>query len=192
MIDFKKHGKKQKHVDSETEFLCQFYSFWKILILIFPYFSFQYSYNQLFRSLLIMSDTTDHATSSTPYRHEITISVGGDSEDRIQIKTPQSVSTPTPSPRSLQSTTDEISTNSTDDDSAILAPKQTSDPIGVDNLAFENDQKTSQQRPLSSFGQNENNANAENTNGKNSIDKPLTGKYYNNNNDMINHSKSEK
>ncbi|XP_055326468.1 uro-adherence factor A-like isoform X3 [Sitodiplosis mosellana] len=115
-----------------------------------------------------MSDQTDHtAAAAAPYRHEITISVGGDSEDQIQIKTPPSVTTPTPSPRSIQSTTDEIS-NSTDDDHAVLAPKQNPSPSGVDNLAFENEHKTSQQRPMSSFGQNGNGKIKEPaTNGKN-------------------------
>lgn len=124
-----------------------------------------------------MSDQTDHsAAASAPYRHEITISVGGDSEDRIHIKTPPGASTPTPSPRSIQSTTDEISTNSTDDDNAVLAPKQKTSPNGVDNLAFENEHKTSQQRPLSSFGQNGNGTVKEPANGKNGMDKPLAGK----------------
>lgn len=121
-------------------------------------------------------DQPDHAAAA-PYRHEITISVGGDSEDHIHIKTPSgTVSTPTPSPRSLQSshTTDEISTNSmTDDDNAILAPKQKLNANGVDNLAFENDKQASQQqRPMSSFGQN---GNAQQTNGKNNTDKPVAG-----------------
>lgn len=122
-----------------------------------------------------MSDQTDHHAASAPHRHEITISVGGDSEDRIHIKTPPSVSTPTPSPRSIQSTTDEISTNSTDDDNAVLTPKQKSSPEGVDNLAFENEHKTSQQRPLSSFGQNGKGTTKETANGKNGMDKPITG-----------------
>lgn len=129
-----------------------------------------------------MSDQTDHGVAVTaPHRHEITISVGGDSEDRIQIKTPPSVSTPTPSPRSIQSTTDEISTNSTDDDHAVLAPKQKTSPDGVDNLAFENEHKTSQQRPLSSFGPNgHGNGNGTTmkepaSNGKNGMDKPSAG-----------------
>lgn len=137
---------------------------------------FQYSYNRAFRSFLMMSDQTDHGVAVTaPYRHEITISVGGDSEDRIHIKTPPSVSTPTPSPRSIQSTTDEISTNSTDDDHAVLAPKQKTSPDGVDNLAFENEQKTSQQRPMSSFGPNGNGTKDPTSNGKNGMEKPLTG-----------------
>lgn len=124
-----------------------------------------------------MSDQTDHSVAkSAPYRHEITISVGGDSEDQIHIKTPPSVTTPTPSPRSIQSTTDEISTNSTDDDNAVLAPKHKTSPDGVDNLAFENEHKTSQQRPMSSFGQNGNGATKEPANGKNGMDKPLAGK----------------
>lgn len=124
-----------------------------------------------------MSDQTDHssAAAAAPYRHEITISVGGDSEDRIHINTPPSVSTPTPSPRSIQSTTDEIS-NSTDDDHAVLTPKQKTSPNGMDNLAFENEHKTSQQRPMSSFGQNENGTKKEPANGKNGIEKPLAGK----------------
>lgn len=129
-----------------------------------------------------MSDQTDHsAAAAAPYRHEITISVGGDSEDQIQIKSPPSVTTPTPSPRSIQSTTDEIS-NSTDDDHAVLAPKQKPSPSGVDNLAFENEHKTSQQRPMSSFGQNGNDTTMKETtsNGKNGMDKPLAGKPHNN------------
>lgn len=131
-------------------------------------------------------DQPDHA--SAPYRHEITISVGGDSEDQIQIKTPSGgASTPTPSPRSMQSshTTDEISTNSmTDDDNAVLAPKQKLNKAnGVDNLAFENDNKTSQQRPMSSFGQNGNGQ----TNGKSAADKPLAGNYPRFNLNQMNH-----
>lgn len=120
----------------------------------------------------MMSDQTDHGVAvSAPYRNQITINVGGDGEDRIQIKTPPSVSTPTPSPRSIQSTTDEISTNSTDDDHAVLAPKQKPSPDGVDNLAFENEHKTSQQqRPMSSFGQNGNGTVPEPANGKNGTD----------------------
>lgn len=136
--------------------------------------------NTQYHHCWIMSDQTDHsAAAAAPYRHEITISVGGDSEDRIQIKTPPSTSTPTPSPRSLQSTTDEISTNSTDEDNAALAPKQQkTSPNGVDNLAFENDHnKTSQQRPMSSFGSNGNNEMTEKANGKaNGMEKPLAGK----------------
>lgn len=118
----------------------------------------------------MMSDQTDHGVAvSAPYRNQITINVGGDAEDRIQIKTPPSVSTPTPSPRSIQSTTDEISTNSTDDDHAVLAPKQKNSPNGVDNLAFENEHKTSQQqRPLSSFGPN--------GNGNGTLQEPANGK----------------
>lgn len=121
-----------------------------------------------------MSDQTDHGVAvAAPYRNQITINVGGEAEDRIQIKTPPSVSTPTPSPRSIQSTTDEISTNSTDDDHAVLAPKQKTSPNGVDNLAFENEHKTSQQqRPLSSFGSNGNGTTMpEPANGKNGMDK---------------------
>lgn len=123
-----------------------------------------------------MSDQTDHGVAvAAPYRNQITINVGGDAEDRIQIKTPPSVSTPTPSPRSIQSTTDEISTNSTDDDHAVLAPKQKTSPNGVDNLAFENEHKTSQQqRPLSSFGANGNGTKMqEPANGKNGMDKSV-------------------
>ena len=122
-----------------------------------------------------MSDQTDHMATSAPLRHEITISVGGDCEDRIQVKTTPSTATPTPSPRSLQSTTDEAtSTNSTDDDNAALAPKQKPDAInGVDNLAFETDQKPSQPKSMHSFGQN--GTKADNLNGKNGLDKPLTG-----------------
>lgn len=122
-----------------------------------------------------MSDQTDHSATAAPHRHEITISVGGDSEDQIHIKTHPSVLTPTPSPRSIQSTTDEISI-STDDDHAVLASKQKISPNGVDNLAFENEHKTSQQRPMSSFGQNENGTIKESANGKNGMDKPSTGK----------------
>lgn len=132
-----------------------------------------------------MGDQTDHsaaAAATAPYRHEITISVGGDSEDRIHIKTPPSVSTPTPSPRSIQSTTDEISNSTDDDDHAVLAPKQKTSPSGVDNLAFENEHKTSQQRPMSSFGQNGNGTMKEPaSNGKNGMDKPLAGKRTTNN-----------
>lgn len=119
-----------------------------------------------------MSDQTDHGVAvAAPYRNQITINVGGDADDRIQIKTPPSVSTPTPSPRSIQSTTDEISTNSTDDDHAVLAPKQKTSPSGVDNLAFENEHKTSQQqRPLSSFGSNGNG------NGTTKPEPPANGK----------------
>lgn len=131
-----------------------------------------------------MSDQTDHsAAAAAPYRHEITISVGGeDSEDRIQIKTPPSVvTTPTPSPRSMQSTTDEISTNSTEDDNVALASKHKTTPNGVDNLAFENDHnnKTSQQRQMSSFTSNGNNGMTEKANGnKNGMDKPLAGEFH--------------
>lgn len=123
-----------------------------------------------------MSDQTDHMAASTALRHEITISVGGDSEDRIQVKTTPSTATPTPSPRSLQSTTDDASTNSTDDDNAALAPKQKGDAIGMDNLAFENDQKPSQPIAINSFGQNGSDTKADNLNGKNGLEKPLTGK----------------
>lgn len=129
-----------------------------------------------------MSDQTDHsAAAAAPYRHEITISVGGeDSEDRIQIKTPPSITTPTPSPRSIQSTTDEISTNSTEDDNVALAPKLKTTPNGVDNLAFETDHnKTSQQRQMSSLTSNGNNGMTEKANGsKNGMDKPLAGKFH--------------
>lgn len=126
-----------------------------------------------------MSDQTDHMATSAPLRHEITISVGGDSEDCIQVKTTPSTATPTPSPRSLQSSTDEAtSTNSTDDDNVALAPKQKPDTInGVDNLAFETDQKPSQLKTMNSFGQNgdSNGTKTGNLNGKHGLDKPLTG-----------------
>lgn len=128
-------------------------------------------------------DQTDHAP---PYRHEITISVGGESFDTINIKSP-AIITPTPSPRSTQSShVDEISTHSTDDDNAILTPthKTIGDmnkPNGVENPAFENDTKTSQQRPLSSFGQNGSttaiNDVKDQMNGK-EVDKPLAGKIF--------------
>lgn len=130
-----------------------------------------------------MSDQTDHVAAATALRHEITISVGGDTEDRIQVKTTPTTDTPTPSPRSLQSTTDEASTNSTDDDSVALAPKQKSADatVGMDNLAFETDHKPSQPKAMHSFGQNGNGAGSggdakpDSLNGKNGLDKPLTG-----------------
>lgn len=88
---------------------------------------------------------------------------------------------------------DEISSNSTDDDNAILTPGHTSKtsndtlattsakPNGIDNPAFENDNnKTSQQRPLSSFvnGGNGIDANGKgHTSDTGTVDKPLAGKF---------------
>lgn len=133
------------------------------------------------------TDETDHHVQSP--RQEITIAVGGDNDGAINIKTMGNI-TPTPSPRSLQSSqgADEISTNSTDDDNAILTPGHTKNsndtvasakPNGIDNPAFENDNnKTSQQRPLSSFV---NGGNGVDANGKGqtketgTVDKPLAG-----------------
>lgn len=124
-------------------------------------------------------DQTDNAQ---PFRHEIKISVGGDTDDIISVKTPANL-TPTPSPRSLQSSqgADEISASSTDDDNAILTPahKSSDNVSGVDNPAFENEHRTSQQlRSLTSFGQN---GTLQTVNGKeqtnsNGLDKPLAGK----------------
>lgn len=118
------------------------------------------------------TDQTDHIP---PYKHEITISVGGADDNNTKYQ--PAVITPTPSPRSLQSnqTGDVISSNSTDDDNAVLTRSNKNDnkPNGVDNPAFDNDNTTSP-RPLSSFGQNgvsEVNS-KEHSNGK-SGDKPL-------------------
>lgn len=125
----------------------------------------------------ISIDQTDHAQ---PYRHEITISVGGD-EDVINVKSSNKNDSPSPSPRSLQSSqgADEISASSTDDDNAILTPgrKNNGETSGLDNPAFENDNKTSQQRPMSSFGQNGGkHANGREQTKGNGFDKPLAGK----------------
>lgn len=137
------------------------------------------------------TDETDHHHVQSP-RQEITIAVGGENDGTIHIKT--SNITPTPSPRSLQSSqgADEISSNSTDDDNAILTPGHTQNsndpmatasakPNGIDNPAFENDNnKTSQQRPLSSFV---NGGNGIDANGKghakstSTAEKPLAGKW---------------
>lgn len=133
------------------------------------------------------TDETDHHVQSP--RQEITIAVGGDNDGAINIKT--SNITPTPSPRSLQSSqgADEISSSSTDDDNAILTPGHTKNsndtlaasatPNGIDNPAFENDNnKTSQQRPLSSFviGGNGVDANGKGyTKDASTIEKPLAG-----------------
>lgn len=138
------------------------------------------------------TDETDHHPHQH-HRQEITIAVGGENDGTINIKTTHL--TPTPSPRSLESSqgaADGMSTNSTtDDDNAILtsadynnhAKSHNADtmtvkqqPNGIDNLAFENDiNKTSQQqqsppsspqqRPLSSFG-NGVDANGEGHHGK--------------------------
>lgn len=130
----------------------------------------------------IHTDQTDHHIQ--PYNHEITISVGGE-DDGTGTKYEPPVITPTPSPRSVQSnqTGEEISANSTDDDHAILTKVNekmeqttTKKENGIDNPAFEND-KTSQPRPLSSFGQQSAKVNdikdqQSQTNGK-SVDKPL-------------------
>lgn len=138
------------------------------------------------------SDETDHHHVESP-RQEITISVGGDNDGTIHIKT--SNTTPTPSPRSLQSSqgADEISSNSTDDDNAILTPGHTKNrndtmatasakPNGIDNPAFENDNnKTSQQRPLSSFviGGNGVDANGKgHTKDTVTAEKPLAGNLF--------------
>lgn len=133
-------------------------------------------------------DETDHHVQSP--RQEITIAVGGDNDGTINIKTTHP--TPTPSPRSLQSSqgADEISSNSTDDDNAILTPGHTkhsndaassAKPNGIDNPAFENDNnKTSQQRPLSSFvnGGNGIDANGKgHTNNTGAVEKPLAGNF---------------
>lgn len=137
-------------------------------------------------------DETDHHVQSP--RQEITIAVGGDNDGTINIKTTHL--TPTPSPRSLQSSqgADEISSNSTDDDNAILTPGHTkhsndtasaatasAKPNGIDNPAFENDNnKTSQQRPLSSFvnGGNGIDANGKgHTNNTGTVEKPLAGNF---------------
>lgn len=129
------------------------------------------------------TDQTDHHIQ--PYKHEITISVGGEDDNGgIMSKYEPPVITPTPSPRSTQSnqTGEEIASNSTDDDHAILTKvnekmEQSSSKKenGIDNPAFEND-KTSQGRPLSSFGQvtanKVNDMKESQQNGKSS-DKPL-------------------
>lgn len=136
------------------------------------------------------TDETDHHVQSP--RQEIRIAVGGDNDGTINIKTLNV--TPTPSPRSLQSSqgADEISSNSTDDDNAILTPGHTKNsndstaasikPNGIDNPAFENDNnKTSQQRPLSSFV---NGGNGVDANGKghpkdtSTTEKPLAGNLF--------------
>lgn len=120
-------------------------------------------------------DHTDHAQ---PYRHEITISVGGD-EDVINVKSPEM--TGTPSPQSSQGA-DEISASSTDDDNAILTPGRKGNgdakaATGLDNPAFESDNRSSQQRPMSSFGPNGSaHANGKDQAKGNGFDKPLAGK----------------
>lgn len=132
------------------------------------------------------TDQTDHHTNIQPYKHEITISVGGE-DDGTGMKYEPPVLTPTPSPRSVQSnqTGEEMSANSTDDDHAILTKVNekmeqttTKKENGIDNPAFENDKTSQQSRPLSSFGQQTAKVNdnkdqqLSQPNGK-SVDKPL-------------------
>lgn len=120
------------------------------------------------------TDQTDHVAS---HKHEITVTVGG-----TDVKPAQ---TPTPSPRSTNSSpgSDSMSSN---DDSVVLTRKKnvgeesSQSTAGLDNPGFETEKAPA--RPLSSFGQLQNGATEEvkPANGSNGAvaDKPVAGESY--------------